>query len=51
MRPPHAVPVQPVVPDERDGESLALALIGLAGVVLVFLLAFVLLPLLGVGVP
>ena len=44
MKPPHAVPVQPVEP-EREPESLASLLLGGAALVALIVAAFVLLPL------
>ena len=46
-REPHARPVL----DEPDEEGLASLLLGMAALVIVFLVAFVLLPLAGVGQP
>ena len=47
-RQPHARRVH-LPPDDPPRESLAMALLGLAGIVLLFVLAFVLLPVLGGG--
>ena len=48
-RPPHVRRGPYLPPEEPPRESLAMALLGLAGIVLLFLLAFFVLPVLGGG--